>query len=162
MSASLRELPLRDIHLPDQISWWPPAPGWWLLLLSLGAVIALLLLKRSRHNPSVSIRAASLQELETIARKYQRHANEQRLMRETSALLRRICLSLYPREQVASLTGEAWLAFLDRTLPGEQFSHGAGRILVDGPYRPEVQLDGEALLALCHKWIEHLPVQGRQ
>jgi len=23
--------PLRPLHLPDQIGWWPPAPGWWLL-----------------------------------------------------------------------------------------------------------------------------------
>ncbi|MGV6806815.1 MAG: DUF4381 domain-containing protein [bacterium] len=31
---------LRDIHLPDPVAWWPPAPGWWLL----GIVIAILIL----------------------------------------------------------------------------------------------------------------------
>jgi len=25
-------IPLRDIHLPDPIGWWPPAPGWSIVL----------------------------------------------------------------------------------------------------------------------------------
>ena len=25
-------LPLRDLHLPDAIGWWPLAPGWWVLI----------------------------------------------------------------------------------------------------------------------------------
>ena len=27
------QLPLKDIHLPDAISWWPPAIGWWLVAI---------------------------------------------------------------------------------------------------------------------------------
>ena len=26
------QIPLRDLHLPDAISWWPLAPGWWIVL----------------------------------------------------------------------------------------------------------------------------------
>ena len=22
-------LPLRDLHLPEAVGWWPLAPGWW-------------------------------------------------------------------------------------------------------------------------------------
>ena len=27
-----QQIPLRDLHLPDAISWWPLAPGWWLAI----------------------------------------------------------------------------------------------------------------------------------
>ena len=32
---------LRDIHLPDGVSAFPPAYGWWIMLLSILAVIAM-------------------------------------------------------------------------------------------------------------------------
>ena len=35
------EIPLRDIHLPEPISWWPLAPGWWILV---GGLLALAIL----------------------------------------------------------------------------------------------------------------------
>ena len=34
------QLPLRDLHLPDAIGWWPLATGWWILL---GLAFAMLL-----------------------------------------------------------------------------------------------------------------------
>ncbi|MGH8222486.1 MAG: DUF4381 family protein, partial [Woeseiaceae bacterium] len=35
-----QQIPLRDLHLPEAVGWWPPAPGWWLLIAL--AVAALL------------------------------------------------------------------------------------------------------------------------
>ena len=41
---------LRDIHLPADPAWWPPAPGWWLLLgPALLAIAAAAILLRPRR-----------------------------------------------------------------------------------------------------------------
>ena len=59
-------LPLRDIHLPAPISWWPPAPGWWLLLFGIPTLLILLawLWRWVRRK---TVRKLALAELESIA-----------------------------------------------------------------------------------------------
>ena len=54
---------------------------------------------------------------------------------DCSRLARRIALSVRPREDVASLTGDSWLALLDELSDSGAFSQGPGQILADGPYR---------------------------
>ena len=27
-----KQIPLRDLHLPEGIGWWPLAPGWWVVI----------------------------------------------------------------------------------------------------------------------------------
>ncbi|MEA2093962.1 MAG: DUF4381 domain-containing protein [Pseudomonadota bacterium] len=149
------ELPLRDIHLPDPVSWWPPAPGWWMLLTLLVAIALLSGLLHYRHRRNALQRAAQ-QALHKIGEDYRQSGDARLLAQQLSILLRRVSLSCYPRQQVAGLTGCDWLGLLDRTLPGDDFQHGAGRVLIDAPYALDSRVDGPALLQLCERWLRQL------
>ncbi|HEX7028687.1 MAG TPA: DUF4381 domain-containing protein [Gammaproteobacteria bacterium] len=153
---------LRDIHLPDPVPWWPPAPGWWLLaLLLLTATVCMWWLRR-RYFERFAVRRlvkAGLGELKRIEHAYRIELDNGALVRRLSALLRRIAVSRYPRREAAALTGEHWLQLLDRRIGRPEFSRGIGRILTSAPYQAEPQLDAEALLALCREWIISPPPQ---
>jgi len=153
-----KTLPLRDIHLPEPVSWWPPAPGWWLLLLSIALIIGGLWWwrRRDRHR-RLDLRQAALSYLRALRQGYDRDGDAPALAAGLSALLRRISLQVYPRTEVAGLTGEAWLAFLDRVLGDHRFTRGPGRVLEEAPYRRQPQIDAQALLALSEAWIQALP-----
>ena len=146
------ELPLRDIHLPDPVSWWPLAPGWWMLLMLLVVIVLLsgFLHHRYRRN---ALQRAARQALHRIGEDYRQTGDARVLVQQLSILLRRVGLSRYPRQQVAGLTGCTWLSLLDRTLPGEEFQQGAGRVLIEAPYSLDSRVDGPALLRLCERWL---------
>lgn len=146
-------LPLKDLHLPEAISWFPPALGWWLLLLIVPlACVALYALYRylSRKSP---VKQAK----QVLADIQQSSMNNHEKLAALSALLRRVAISLHARQEVAGLTGAAWLAFLDSSLPDTPFSTGVGRYLIDAPYRPQ-ELSNEKLsklISLCDYWLSY-------
>ena len=57
--------------------------------------------------------------------------NELSQVAAVSELLKRVALAAWPRQVVASLTGKAWLQFLDQTTGGITFTSGPGSILAD-------------------------------
>lgn len=150
-------LPLRDIHLPAEVSWWPPAAGWWLLLVGVILIAAVLWWwHRRRRRLRFAATTLALQELKAIEADFRTGACEAvDALRRLSVLMRRLSISLYPRSEAAGLTGEAWLSFLDSVLRRPAFSSGPGRVLHEGPYRPSVENEEvEPVLVLCREWIE--------
>jgi len=149
-----QQLPLRDIHLPDPITWWPLAPGWWLLLALLGILTVVIFLLRHRAaKKRREPKQIAKRELEKLQTEYQQHRNPQILVQKISTLLRRLCLSYYPRTEVASLTGEAWLQFLDKQTGSQQFTQGQGHCLIEAPYRQNRDINVDSLLTLCQSVI---------
>lgn len=144
---------LRDIHVPEHITTWPPAPGWWLLaalaVIAIGAAIWWLH-RRWRGN---RYRREALAELEALRHDFDRTQVTHDYLERFSALLKRVALTHYPRESVANLTGERWVEFLDRTTGTTEFSMGVGQVLVSGPYEAAPDADIERLHELGEYWI---------
>ena len=152
------ELPLKDIHLPAEPGWWPPAPGWWVILFLLVTTVLLVAWwknKQQRLKRSAIYMAQS--ELNRLQSEFSQHRDARQFVADVSILLRRMSISVFPRTDSASLTGEAWLHFLDIPLDDHAFSKGPGRILLEAPYRPMKEVeDLEPFLALCRRWLDGL------
>jgi uncharacterized protein DUF4381 len=157
----LAELPARadpvagliDIPLPQEVSLlpqtWASRIAVGLLLVAVIAAVWSIL----RHLFLNKYRREALAELKGI----ERAAGDVRpdALAQLTVLVKRTALAAFPREQVASLAGPAWLSFLDRTYGGDEFSHGIGQLLASAPYErtqpSEAQL--ESLVGLVNRWI---------
>jgi hypothetical protein len=141
---------LHDIHLPAAISWWPPAPLWWLLavLVLLTAVWMLYLGLRAWQRRAFKRQA--LRELAHLRMLDDPH----HLVCELALLVRRVALAVFPHENVASLHGQAWLQFLDRSGATQAFSQGVGRYLANIPYQRELPAEIAPELPLLVKIVK--------
>jgi Domain of unknown function (DUF4381) len=135
-----QEIPLRDLHLPDPVGWWPPAPGWWVLVALVAIGVVLLLRRAIRSRAGAVARRRALSELRRLTADYETHRDAVAFSSRLSQLLRRTMLAYAPRREVAGLTGEAWLAWLDRDFEEPLFVSDTGRKLLELPYR---RPDGE-------------------
>jgi hypothetical protein len=144
---------LKDIHLPGIIGWWPPAIGWWLLLLLMLVVILLVLVSIRRRWERMAPYRIAMKEFDRITEDYQLQKDSIKLSQQLSILLRRIAISIAARKEVAGLTGELWLEYLDKLSGQTILCSDTGRQLLQAPYRADVTVDGDALLATCEQWI---------
>jgi hypothetical protein len=148
---------LRDIHLPDPVSWWPPAPGWWALLLCLLMAIAAGGWRLHRQRIANAYRRLAALELRAAWTALQQDGNRAAYVYCLSQVLRRAALVAYPPEQVNILHGQAWLTFLDETmndLDAKPFSQGPGQDLLTLPYRPIIgDEDLEPLHNVALRWL---------
>jgi hypothetical protein len=153
---------LRDIHLPEPVSLWPPAPGWWFLLLVLivGSVYlyrhAIAAMIRRRKLASVLRELDQAREAFNEQSAFDNRRNQAGLefLATTNNLLKRVAQVMYPESGSANLTGRDWLGFLDACDNSADFTEGAGTVLADGIYQRRFNADTEALYQAARLWIE--------
>lgn len=159
-APAAQTLQLQDIHLPPEPGFWPPAPGWWLLAVIVIVALffvtekALTVLARRREQKQIE---QTLQRLKEAL-----HSdNPQDAITDINIFLRKMALSHFPHQEVAGLTGQAWLEFLDRSGNTRDFTQGPGVVLAEGPYRPALpeQFDPDALIRSVENWVRQVQKQ---
>ncbi len=144
---------LKDIHLPPDISIWPPAPGWWILavVLLLIFVICGTWIRRSfaRRKP----KNEAIRLLNNLQNRQNNSDDTLEILRDLSQLLRRSALTFCREENVASLHGAAWLEFLDRTGETSKFTQGEGHVFGMEIYKQNPEIEIDVLFPLVKKWI---------
>ena len=149
---------LRDIHLPQSVSWWPPAPGWWLLaiilLLALGLTARWLWLRHKRG----AYKRTAVAELEYLLANWHTSRDTAVFLQGLNALLKRVALHSYPGTDVAALNGAPWTEFLDRQWRADDASNPdyrfAGGPLEFGPYMATFEgVDAQALHRKSRRWL---------
>ena len=116
----------------------------WLFVGALVAVLAYYGAKSySAHRKAEAYRHAALKELIEAGDDPVRIAE----------IVRRAALSGFPREEVAGLAGDDWLAFLNRTYSGDDFSGETGRAFLAAPFRKSER--SPALAELARQWVRN-------
>lgn len=153
---------LADIHLPGAVSFWPPAPGWWVIAALVLAAIAygcFVLFRRWQMQRRQQVAAAEIQ------RAYQQWQQSKvteaaqaglLLLQTCNSVLKRVALVHYPEQEVAALNGQRWIEFLDRSGGTTEFTTGPARILADQAYRRSYVADANTaatLVKTAEQWI---------
>jgi hypothetical protein len=145
---------LRDIHLPNAISWWPLAPGWYVLIvLSILACTICCFYIAQRRKQGLAKREALIL-LNIYMQNYaNRQAGTQQSTASLNELLRRVALAYYPRVEVASLSGKSWIDFLNRTGKNLDFK-AIEFMLLELPYKPDQIINIKPLFTRTKLWIQ--------
>ncbi len=159
---------LADIHLPGEISYWPPAPGWWVLaiLLLIGGFFLIRRLIQQRNLQKVCQHA--LAELENC---YQRFACTEdgdpggqrlRYVNEVNSVMRRVALVHFPQANVASLGGDAWVDFIRQKGDSSGLNDEIAAALSFGRFQTQCDVNVDAMNSVGQAWITSLYLGGKE
>ncbi len=143
---------LHDVIIPPAISWWPLAPGWWLVI----TLLALIVLHRGQ----------------IVWQRWQRNAYRRVALRALTklpagepaeqvatclALLRRACCTILPPSDVADAQGPRWIAMLSERCPRAIMDQRLYDVLTTGAYcRPEriAPDDASRMITFTRCWLQ--------
>jgi hypothetical protein len=131
--ASLNNL--NEIVLPSAPPFWPPAAGFWLLVIILAGLLGLVTTCYFLNRKKNAYRRAGLMLLA-----------EAGTIREIDIVLKRVGLAAFKREIIAPLYGKEWASFLDSTCAACHFV----KLLAKGEHTPIKQYSNCA-----STWIKH-------
>jgi len=142
---------LKDIHLPDAISWWPLAPGWWVVIALTIAALWWAVTWYLRHRRRNAYRQFALKELTVLTAE---NANEQDII----LLLRRTAISSSVSHVAMDKSVKEFLISLNNSSKEPYFDQQLCLYLNEMAYqanpKPLTEPDRAKLVSASKLWIK--------
>ncbi len=149
--------PLKNIQLQTEPAFFPPAIGWWLILITVfifivGSVIWFYLYYTSPKQYSLRL----------LKNLYEQSLTPIEFGIEISKLLKRVALFAFPKEDIASLSGKDWKLFLMTHAPGSLNAQQAEFIseVAYLPVQKAVAINQDTLYTAVKEWIYRVLTKG--
>lgn len=139
---------LRDIQGAPEASFWPPAPGWWLLAIGVFALLFWGLRVLRRRALARRRRLDLVHRLGRLRQDHDPDREPQAWLAGVNRLLKVTAMRAFPDQAPGVLTGPEWVAFLGGDSDPEIFS-----ALAAGPYEPHPRFDSSALERAAEGWL---------
>jgi len=149
--------PLANLHPlrePEMVSWWPLAPGWWVLIVISLLLLAFIAWRGVRRYRANAYRRVALRQLEETHRQWLVDGDSHRYVVAVNSLLKSVALRAFPKQEVASYSGTQWMLFLNSGLRGSAPSFPDD--FANAVYRKHAaDTKCEALHETSIAWIRH-------
>lgn len=152
---------LLEIPLPPPVPYTPQTLGWVFLGLFLVAVSCYAAWRWRRWRAANRYRRAASAQLRALEALLADPVRRSDALVAIPPLVKQTALSFLPRQEIAGLSNNEWLVFLDRTYPPGGFAQGSGRLLPRLAYGAPADLalisisEVTDLLSLVRRWITH-------
>lgn len=143
---------LKDIHLPQAISDWPMAYGWWLSLAFIVTIITLSIVVYLKQRNKSAVKRSALALLDRQFTQFKANNDSQLFLQQCNQILKRYCLTHYP--EAISLSGPRWTDFLIRHSEKAFFDDHVAYAISQGLYQNHCQYNPEDLYQACVSWIK--------
>ena len=139
---------LKDIYLPVEPHWWPPAPGWWIAAVLV--LIGLCWLGRQwwgYRKATRPIREAK-RIIDALAEEdASSSSSDVTVVNQCNEVLKRLLVVALDMRTLGNQSGAQWLCALDRLSNTCNFTQGPGSVLGEDRFKADFSLDRKGLLA---------------
>jgi len=144
------EQQLRAPQTPEAISWWPLAPGWWIVAVLMLALVSYAAIKWRQNRQKNNYRRSAATMLDAYYSDWQQQPNDGNYLLAANSVIKRACLHFDTASR--KLSGKDWVNYLN-ALSKNDLSKATKTALSNGLYQKQPKADIETVHRDLKAWL---------